>query len=128
MIVKKVLKIVQLKDRTSDYEYWITKTPKERLEALEMLRQQYIDYEKDITNGVIKHLYYISAGDGLIAIAERNNTTNTFHYAYTDHLGSIEVLTSNTGAITSQQSFDAGAENAIQLIGHIQLYQQFKLG
>ena len=105
--MKKVLKIVQLKDRTSDYEYWITKTPKERLEALEMLRQQYIDYEKDITNGVIKHLYYISAGDGLIAIAERNNTTNTFHYAYTDHLGSIEVLTSNTAAISSQQSFDA---------------------
>ena len=49
--MKKVLKIVQLKDRTSDYEYWITKTPKERLEALEMLRQHHINFNKDAWQG-----------------------------------------------------------------------------
>ena len=42
-------------------------------------RYYFGDYEKDITNGITKHIYYISAGDGLVTIAVRENNANIFH-------------------------------------------------
>ena len=47
-MMKKKLKIVSLKDKNSDLEYWLTKTPQDRLEAIEILRQQYIKFIKDV--------------------------------------------------------------------------------
>ncbi|TND08453.1 MAG: hypothetical protein FD123_2249 [Bacteroidetes bacterium] len=44
----KVLKIVRLKDKQSDYAYWYSKTPQERLAAIELLRQQYMELHKGI--------------------------------------------------------------------------------
>jgi hypothetical protein len=44
----KVLKIVSLKDKHSDFAYWTTKSLKERLDAIEFLREQYIKFKKDV--------------------------------------------------------------------------------
>lgn len=44
----KALKIVNMKDRQTDFAYWITKTPQERLAAIEFLRAQYIQFKKDV--------------------------------------------------------------------------------
>lgn len=44
----KSLKIVHLKDRTSDFLFWNSKTDLERLQAIEILRTQYINYKKDV--------------------------------------------------------------------------------
>jgi hypothetical protein len=44
----KILKIVSLKEKQSDFAYWSSKTEYERLEALEFLRSQYINYKKDV--------------------------------------------------------------------------------
>jgi hypothetical protein len=44
----KSLKIVHLKDRTSDFTFWASKSEIERLQAIEILRQQYINYKKDV--------------------------------------------------------------------------------
>ena len=49
--MERVLKIISLKDKTTDFEYWKTKTPVERLEAIEYLRQQYINFQKDVQPG-----------------------------------------------------------------------------
>ena len=46
--MEKVLKIVSLKDRQSDFEYWMTKSITERLAAIEFLREQYINFNKDV--------------------------------------------------------------------------------
>jgi len=46
--MEKSLKIVQLKDKNSDFQYWSSKTEIERLQAVEMLRQQYINYKHDV--------------------------------------------------------------------------------
>jgi|JI6StandDraft_1071083.scaffolds.fasta_scaffold10581_7 hypothetical protein len=46
--MEKSLKIVQLKDKTTDFIYWTSKTELERLQAIEILRQQYINYKKDV--------------------------------------------------------------------------------
>lgn len=50
--MEKVLKITSVKEKQSDYSYWMTKTPQERLEAIEFLRQQYIKFKDDIQPGL----------------------------------------------------------------------------
>ena len=47
-MMEKVVKIVGLKDKSNDFSYWQTKTPEERLAAIEFLRQQYIKYHFDV--------------------------------------------------------------------------------
>ncbi len=46
--MEKVVKIVQLKDKTSDFQYWQTKSFEERLNAIEELRSQYIKFLKNV--------------------------------------------------------------------------------
>lgn len=46
--MEKSLKIVRLKDIHTDFLYWMSKTEIERLEAIETLRLQYINYNKNV--------------------------------------------------------------------------------
>jgi hypothetical protein len=46
--MEKVLKIVRLKDKQSDFAFWQTQTEIQRLAALELLRQQYINFKTDV--------------------------------------------------------------------------------
>lgn len=47
----KVLKIVKLKDNNTDFEFWKTQSYQKRLETIEILRQQYINYKKNVQPG-----------------------------------------------------------------------------
>jgi len=47
-MIKKVVRITTNKQQPSDYQYWITRPYKERIDAIEMLRQAYMDSRKDI--------------------------------------------------------------------------------
>lgn len=40
--MEKVVKIVGLHEQPSDLKYWLSKTPQERLAAIEILRLQYV--------------------------------------------------------------------------------------
>ena len=64
-------------------------------------------YEKDVTGSSTKHLHYIDAGEGLVAIVVRENGIDNFYYTYTDHLGSTLRVTNATGAVVLEQNFDA---------------------
>ena len=46
--MKKVLKIVPLKNQPSDYEYWLTRSVSDRLDAIEILRKQYVDFAQNV--------------------------------------------------------------------------------
>jgi len=46
--VDKVLKITTLKDKQSDFAYWVSKSYGERMDAVEFLREQYIKFKKDV--------------------------------------------------------------------------------
>ena len=46
--MEKVLKIVSLKEQPSDYIYWLSRPITERLDAIEILRQQYLEFHKDV--------------------------------------------------------------------------------
>lgn len=47
-IMEKVLKITTIKDNSSDFAYWTTKSLTERLDTIEILRQQYFSLKKDV--------------------------------------------------------------------------------
>ena len=42
------LKIVNLKDRKTDFSYWQSQSETARLQVVELLRQQYINFKKDV--------------------------------------------------------------------------------
>jgi len=46
--MEKSLKIVQLKDKNTDFLYWTSRSKIERLQAVETLRQQYINHKSDV--------------------------------------------------------------------------------
>lgn len=46
--MEKVIKKTSTREKQSDLEYWLTKTPQERLNALEFLRQQYINFNQNV--------------------------------------------------------------------------------
>jgi hypothetical protein len=46
--MEKVIKKTSTREKQSDLDYWLTKTPQERLDALEFLRQQYINFNKNV--------------------------------------------------------------------------------
>ena len=56
----KSVKIVQLKDKNSDFIYWSSKSEIERLQAIEILRQQYIHFKKDAQSGLQRVLRIIN--------------------------------------------------------------------
>jgi hypothetical protein len=49
--MEKVVKIVSLKDRSTDFLFWSEKTDQERLDAIEILRMQYIKFRIDVEPG-----------------------------------------------------------------------------
>jgi hypothetical protein len=50
--MEKILKIVNLKDRNTDFQFWLTQSETQRLQAIETLRQQYINFRKDVQPGL----------------------------------------------------------------------------
>jgi hypothetical protein len=50
--MEKVLKITSVKEKQSDYSYWLTKSPLDRLAAIEFLRQQFKNYQNDLQSGL----------------------------------------------------------------------------
>jgi len=64
-------------------------------------------YEKEVTGTQVRQLHYIAGGDGLAAIFVRNNGNDTMYYVHTDHLGSFDVITNQSGQVVQRYSFDA---------------------
>ena len=61
--MEKVLKIKSIKDDDNDYEYWLNKSYQERMDALEILRSQYIESlgenSKDVQQG-LQRIYTVT--------------------------------------------------------------------
>ena len=73
--------------------------------------------EKVTRNGVITWKHYVAGGSGVAALQLRGST-NSLYYLTTDHLGSIDSLT--TGGTTTNLSYGAFAQrrNATALSGN----------
>lgn len=46
--MEKVIRKISLKKQPDDYNYWMSKTPQERIEAVEFLREQYLGMKNEI--------------------------------------------------------------------------------
>ena len=46
--MEKMLKIVKLKYSTTDFNFWQNQSDVNKLKAIEILRQQYINFKKDV--------------------------------------------------------------------------------
>ncbi|MGB4958922.1 MAG: RHS repeat-associated core domain-containing protein, partial [Saprospiraceae bacterium] len=64
------------------------------------------EYEKLINATGTHFVQYVDLGGQLIAIIDSDGNTHTPHYTYTDHLGSIVMVTDAAGNIEAEQSFD----------------------
>jgi RHS repeat-associated protein len=62
-----------------------------------------MSYERIDRNGAVSHKH--SIGD--FAVVTTTATTQSTEYLHRDHLGSVDVITNQTGAIAQQMSFDA---------------------
>lgn len=40
-MIKKVVKVTRIKDKGNDLAYWLSRSPQERIEAVEILRKQF---------------------------------------------------------------------------------------
>jgi len=65
-------------------------------------------YEREVSPGIIRELHYIPTGDGCTAIYEKLGTGATqMYYIHSDHQGSVQTITNQSGAIVEELSFDA---------------------
>src|SRR5690606_10253596 len=65
-------------------------------------------YEKVEENGRTTHKHYIRAGAKVVAVHDRKDSGQTqTHYLLRDHLGSVDVITDETGDVVQRMSFDA---------------------
>ncbi len=69
-------------------------------------RYYFGNYEKEVTSTTVRHFYYISNGESLVALVVRENSADTYYYTYTDHLGSILTATNSAGTVVAEQNFD----------------------
>lgn len=49
--MEKIVKIISIHDKKNDYNFWMSKTPDERISAIELFRQQYLSLNKDVHKG-----------------------------------------------------------------------------
>ncbi len=65
-------------------------------------------YEKIVSGTTTTQKHYLYAGSNLVGAHSSlsNNTSNT-RYFHTDHLGSIEAITNETGGVVQRLSYDA---------------------
>ena len=47
-MIRRVVKITTNKEQPSDYQYWLTRPVCERIDAIEMLRQAYLNNQSDV--------------------------------------------------------------------------------
>jgi hypothetical protein len=46
--MEKVIRIATLKSQPSDYDYWLSRPVTERLDAIEILRKQYLEFTNNV--------------------------------------------------------------------------------
>jgi RHS repeat-associated protein len=65
-------------------------------------------YEEVEQNGETKKIHYISSPGGLFAIYTQSEILNhQFVYIHKDHLGSVQAISDETGALIEEYSYDA---------------------
>jgi hypothetical protein len=66
------------------------------------------NFEKTTSQELTKWIHYINSPQGLVAILTRNqNGQDVLNYVLNDHLGSVQILTTEQGILLEEYSYDA---------------------
>ncbi|OYT15853.1 MAG: hypothetical protein B7C24_10835, partial [Bacteroidetes bacterium 4572_77] len=87
---------------------------KERLYQKEILDEGIIKekyfigglYEKEVSDGVIKELCYVSTPAGTVAVKQTENNNDNWYFLTHDHLGSIHCILNEDGSLAQELGFD----------------------
>lgn len=63
-MIAKVVQVTRMNQPASDYAYWRSRPIQERIDALEALRQQYIEFRKDVYPGLQRVLRVVKQKSG----------------------------------------------------------------
>lgn len=69
------------------------------------------DYERVTEGGVTRHFYYLD--NGCVYVLEDGQSTGTYYYAFTDHLGSVTRIFDESGASVFEAEYDAWGRQAV---------------
>ena len=69
------------------------------------------DYERITENGTPRHFYYLD--NGCVYVIEGNQSTGTYYYAFTDHLGSVTRLFNESGTSVFEAEYDAWGKQTV---------------
>ena len=64
-------------------------------------------YQRVTTGTLVEHKHYIGAGRATVVYTQRSTGTNDTRYLLTDHLGSVDTITDENGAVLQRLSNDA---------------------
>lgn len=87
-------------------------------DTLKYTRYYVGNYEKEIRDGgLVRHINYIYAPTGLVAVYDQNPVGDSMYYVYTDYLGSLRCITNDEGTVKQRLSFDAWGNRRDPLTG-----------
>lgn len=69
------------------------------------------DYERVTEGGVTRHFYYLD--NGCVYVLEDGQSTGTYYYAFTDHLGSVTRIFDESGASVFEAEYDVWGRQAV---------------
>ncbi len=69
------------------------------------------DYERVTEGGVTRHFYYLD--NGCVYVLEDGQSTGTYYYAFTDHLGSVTRIFDESGVSVFEAEYDAWGRQAV---------------
>jgi len=71
------------------------------------------NYEEEITATGVSKRHYLHTPSGLSAIIVQTTTATQTYYVHTDHLGSIQALTNESGTLVQRYSYDAWGKRTL---------------
>ncbi|HVK64110.1 MAG TPA: RHS repeat-associated core domain-containing protein, partial [Polyangium sp.] len=70
----------------------------------------YVDelYERvtNLATGAVEHRYHVRSGERTVAVVTRSGAATTRRYLHVDHLGSVDVVSNETGTAVERRSYD----------------------
>jgi RHS repeat-associated protein len=64
-------------------------------------------YERNTSGTTVTQKHYVYAGNNIIGVYSKVNTTTSMRYFHTDNLSSVDIITNETGGVVQRLSYDA---------------------
>jgi hypothetical protein len=63
-------------------------------------------YERVNNAGAVEHRHYVRSSERVVAVVTKSSAVTKTQYLHTDHAGSVDVVSTGTGALDERRSYD----------------------